>query len=186
MAPLHLTGGRGRIGGRLWRLGLVLFLLPQVAHGLGAAAAWPTASSASEGWSLTYPPGWRLQQSAGAALTIVTPDGDGACGVHAWSRSLYASLDDFTYAALALVAANLLSKENLVSRLLWQRPVTLASGEPAREVLVDLLPGGRSHRLLSVSARGQAFALDCEAELEDWPRYGPQFERMIRSFRILP
>ncbi|MFM2159148.1 MAG: hypothetical protein RLZZ124_1622 [Cyanobacteriota bacterium] len=133
------------------------------------------------GWSITYPSDWRVAQKG---YTEFTPkSNDAVCGVHVATRPP-ATTNQLTDAVLATMARNLERDSGLKTTVLARKTVKLLSGQSANDVLVDLIPGGRSHRLFVVAENGRGYLIDCETYLAKWHDYQSIFESFIQSLRI--
>lgn len=150
-----------------------------------AQARFSVFESIAKGWSIERPVGWGLLDDPDGLAALIAPEGAALCGVHSASRPPTADLKRFTDDLLASTAAELKLRHGIRSQVTTRRTIRLGSGETAVEVLVDLIPGGRSRRLFTLGANGWAYVVDCETSTERWAFHQAEFEHVIRSFRLL-
>ena len=132
-------------------------------------------------WSISYPSNWTVDDKNPAFVRILSSADNALCGIHTVSvRSK--SLDEFTDLMLAQTE-QFLKQKGLVSVILSRRRISLPNDIAGYDVLVDILPGGRSRRIF-VLADGQAYALDCETYAKNWEKFEPFFKRIINSFTL--
>jgi hypothetical protein len=144
-----------------------------------APAAMVTYKSAFYGWSVSYPKGWKVDDSIPEFVQIHPPDKQGLCGIHTKGvEDLFKTAELF---ADFILAARRKQFGDVQSLML--KPVKLPGGLSAIESLADIQATGRSHQIFVV-AHGAGFGVDCEAEIPNWGKLGPLFERVIRSFDV--
>ena len=105
------------------------------------------------------------------------------CGIHLGGKA-QGSLDELTNSLLAAYANSLSQGDGLASRVIHRNKVLLKSGELASDVTVDLIPGGRSRRLLAITSSGDILIVDCETYVEQWQKYQNFFDQILKSFRV--
>jgi hypothetical protein len=150
-----------------------------------AQAGFSAFESIAKGWSIERPVAWGLLDDPAGLTALIAPEGAALCGVHSASRPPTSDLNRFTDDLLAATAAELKRKHGIHSQVSRRRTLRLSSGEPAVEVLVDLVPGARSRRLFTLGGNGWAHVVDCETSTDLWPSHQVEFEHVIRSFRLL-
>lgn len=150
-------------------------------------AAAPTPRQAytnpTHEWSVRPPGAWTVADQDPSFVRFVSPMADAQCGIHSAQVSLE-TVDEWTDLLLARTARNLQDGKGLKSKVLSRRSISLPRGIVGNDVVVDLLPGGRSRQVF-VLTNGRAYALDCETASRSWKEYESQFESVITSFTIV-
>lgn len=132
-------------------------------------------------WRIAYPGDWKAEQKG---HTEFTPESkEAVCGVHIVTKRSPMTTNQLTDEMLG-VYARYLSENGVKSKVLSRRKVSLLSGESANDVLVDLVPGGRSRRLFVASKNGLGYLIDCETYASKWQQYEYIFESFFKSFSI--
>lgn len=152
-------------------------LLSPAGIGPQTAASSPLATyNAPYGWSISYPPGWKVDDSQPGFVLIQPADQRGHCGVHT------AGVEFKT--AVELADFILLAREKHFGNVksLSRQAVKLPSGLSGIESLADIQATGRSQQFFAVVGK-TGYIVDCEANISDWGQMAPWFDRMIRSFR---
>ena len=159
----------------------VILQVPSV----GAQSGFSIVESIAKGWSIERPVEWGLLDDPNGLAALIAPEGAAMCGVHSASQPPTTELKRFTDDLLAATAAELKLKHGIRSQVTTRRTLQLRSGEPAVEMQVDLVPGGRSRRLFTLGANGWAHVVDCETTTELWAFHQADFEHVMGSFRLL-
>jgi hypothetical protein len=136
-----------------------------------------------QGWSISYPRDWRQKEDGAGNAQFISASGDAVCGVHV-ANSPPASVYTLTDRVLSGQASFLKEHSRIESIVVSRKKISLTSGEPATDVVVDLMPGGRSRRIFSIADSGRAYMIDCETYVPLWQTYQDIFDKMILSFRI--
>lgn len=132
------------------------------------------------GWSISYPVGWRVDGSNPALVQIRDPQNQALVRVQVIPTD--APLN-------GVVDQMLASQEQYLhnSGLTWKQSsrqlITLPNGTAAVDVRGELLPGGRSHQLYFIRS-GKAFAVNAETTAALWDAFGGDFDRMLLSFTL--
>lgn len=132
------------------------------------------------GWSISYPTGWRLDSSDPAFVRISDPDQQSLVGIHvAPAKSPLPVAVDKILASQEQYRQQKGQTWAVVSR----QPMSLGDGTPAVDVLVEMGPGGRARELYAVKS-GKVFGIDAETYVTSWDRYSPDFDRILNSFAL--
>ena len=139
------------------------------------------------GWSLKFPREWRVDASDAAVVSIRPPDGSGLCSVH-FNAVRFQSVDMFADVMLDVEAKLLQQRKRLKSVTLSRKQSTLPSGQASVEAVVDLQPGGRSHRLYvlwqEVPGGRVAYTMDCETTIQNWDQLEKAYNAIMASFAV--
>ncbi len=136
-----------------------------------------------QGWSISYPPGWVVKDDDGDYPRLQPPSSEATCGIHQWTVES-GNLDQLTNTMQSFMMEYLLRENNLFSVEKSRNRVTLSSGQPGLEVVVDLVPVARSSRLFVGPFRGRFFLIDCESYVVNWSLYEDSFKAIQKSFRL--
>jgi hypothetical protein len=109
--------------------------------------------------------------------------GSGVCGIHQLTVES-GNLDQLTNTMQSFMMEYLLRENNLLSVEKSRNRVTLSSGQPGLEVVVDLVPVARSSRLFVGPFRGRFYLIDCESYVVNWSLYEDSFKAIQKSFRL--
>ena len=133
----------------------------------------------ANGWSISYPVGWRLDGSDPAVFQFHDPENQALVGVRVMPTDLplNASVDQM----LASYAQRLQEKQ-LTWAVSSRQLTSLPNGTTAVSVRGDLVPGGRSRQLYVVKG-GKVFGVNAETYLPFWDKFAGNFEQMVESFR---
>lgn len=133
---------------------------------------------AVNGWSIDYPAGWRVDAADPAFIQIHDPQDGALVGIHVQPTDL----------PLNVVVDQMLAYEEQFQRqdgLTWalssRQQISLSDGTQAVDVVVEIMPGGRSHQLYAVKG-GKAFEVNAETYVTSWDKYSADFDRMLQSF----
>lgn len=137
-------------------------------------------SNASYHWSVSYPKGWKIDDRDPSYVRISYKN-TGLCGIQT-SSLRFETLDLFTDFMLDGTAQKLLDK-GLFSVTASRKRISLPNGQVGNDVLVDLVPGGRSRRVF-VLTHGQGFIIDCEADWRDWKKVESSYDLIVTSFTL--
>jgi len=148
-----------------------------IRQGDSASSPMATYNNALYGWSVSYPEGWKVEDSKPEFVLIQSPDQRGHCGIHTVGVEFKTAAEfaDFMLTAREKHFRNVKS--------LLRQPVKLPSGLTGIESLADIQATGRSHQVFAV-VDGTGYIVDCEANITDWGKTASLFERVIRSFSI--
>lgn len=159
---------------------------------LGGGAIWASPSGATptapasdtryvdavNGWSIDYPAGWQVDASDPAFVEMYDPDKQALVGVHVIPIAL--PLNTFVDRSMAF-EEQYERKQGLTWSLSSRRSTSLSDGTPAVDVVVEIMPGGRSHQLYAVKS-GKAFEVNAETYVTSWDRFSTDFDRILGSF----
>lgn len=132
------------------------------------------------GWSISYPVGWRIDGSDPAVTQIRDPENQAQVGIRVVPTDLPLN---------AVVNQMLASQEQSLQEkgLTWtvsgRQLISLPNGTAAVDVRGDLLPGGRSHQLYAVRG-GKAFVVNAETYIPFWDKFSADFDRILQSFAL--
>lgn len=130
------------------------------------------------GWSISYPFGWRVDGSNPAFVQIHDPQNLALVGVRVWPTDLplNAVVDQM------LASDQQYQQQNGVTNVLKSRQLNvLPNGNPFVDVRVERGPGGRSHQIYIVKD-GKAFGVNAETSVAAWDSFGADFDRILQSF----
>ena len=158
------------------------FCAPQA---LGAADVM--YKSPNFGWSIKFPGDWRLNDADPAAVVLTSPDGSGMCGIK-FQPVRFESVQMFADFMLNFQAQALQQQNHLQSVTRSRKQSVLSSGQESVDALVDIQPGGRSHRLfvlgLAVPGGRLGYALDCETTERNWNNLEKAYDAIMASFAV--
>lgn len=129
------------------------------------------------GWWVSYPKGWKVDDSKPQFVLIQSPDQKGHCGIHTAGVQFKTAAE---FADLILTGRETHFGD---VKSLFRKPVRLPSGLSGIESLADIQGIGRSRQIFAV-VDGTGYIVDCETEVPDWEEMAPSFEQVIRSFSI--
>lgn len=134
---------------------------------------------AANNWSIDYPDGWRVDPANPAFVQFHDPEDGALVGVHVKP----------TDQPLNIVVDNSLAFEeqyhrqsDLTMTVSSRQQIALPDGTPAVDLVVEIVPGGRSHQLFVVKA-GKAYSVNAETYVATWDKFSADFDRMLGSFR---
>jgi hypothetical protein len=141
-------------------------------------------TSPDNSWSISYPDGWGVDDTDAAFVRIYSSEDVslvGLCGIRSNAVS-FSTVDELVDSMLAT------NEETFGARgqdyvVESQSEITLSSGLSGVEVIAEIGPGGKSRSVI-VLADGQAYIVDCETFLEEWPKLEPIFDQIINSFTL--
>jgi hypothetical protein len=133
------------------------------------------------GWSMKYPANWSLDSSDVAFVRILSPENDGVCGVLTGPVQ-FKSAEEFTDFMLAH-SAQTFKRRGLEVAISSRQQIVLLSGITGTNVLVEIVPGGRSRRIF-VLADGNGLVVDCETYAANWQKLAPTFDRIMGSIDL--
>ncbi len=166
--------------GLLLSLGLVILQAPFVA-GAQQTESYRLYTNSTYRWSISYPPNWTVDDKDPTFVRILSSEDNAQCGIHSGSVR-FKTVDEFTDFMLAHTGQTLAEK-GFMSIILAQRRISLPNDIIGNDVLVDILPGGKSRRIFSL-ADGQGYIINCETAAKNWGKLEPFFERIISSFTL--
>ena len=138
-------------------------------------------SNAVHRWSVSYPSGWKLDAANPADVRIVSPAGDGQCGLHS-AEVRFATVDEYAEFMQAHTAKHFKDRGVAVRHAPIRR-ITLENGASGIDVTTEILSGGRSRRIY-VLANAVGYGIDCETHATNWGKLEPFFARIISSFTL--
>ncbi len=130
------------------------------------------------GWSISYPVGWRVDGSNPAFVQIRDPQNQALVGIRVWPTDLPLN---------ALVNQMLTSEEQFQSQsevtsvVKSRQLIVLPNGTSAVDIRLEREPGGRSRQLYVVKG-GNAFGVNAETSAAAWFSFSADFDRMVQSF----
>jgi len=125
-------------------------------------------------WSIAYPGSWTVDNRNPGFVKISSSSDEALCGIHSQTVAS-GTVDEFTNAL-----------ERAPNRVtLARRKISLPNDVIGNDVLSRIVGGGKSRRIY-VLADGRALGIDCESYEKDWDRLEPFYDRIIRSFTLLP
>ncbi len=130
------------------------------------------------GWSISYPVGWRVNGSDPAFVQIQDPQNQALVGVRVWSTDLplNAVVDQM------LESEDQYQQQSGVTSLLKSRQLNvLPNGTSVVDVRVEREPGGRSRQIYVVKG-GKAFGINAETSDASWVSFSADFDRTLQSF----
>lgn len=155
----------------------------------GAAADFPTTpvlspllpnryTNAMFRWSISYPEGWTVDASD-TAFVRIAPSSSALVGVHSTCFTDSRTLDGATDQLLGRMEQSL-RQSGKTFRVLTRDGISLSGNTAARDVLIELGPGGKS-RIVSTIVGNCFFAANFETQDILWARFEDVFNEMIRS-----
>jgi hypothetical protein len=130
------------------------------------------------GWSISYPFGWRVDGSDPASVKIRDPANQALVGIHVAPTDLPLNL---AVNEMLASEAQTYSQNGLTWVLSSRQLISLPDGTTAVDIRGDLAPGGRSHQLYILRA-GRLFAVNAETYLPFWDTFSADFGRILQSF----
>ena len=130
------------------------------------------------GWSISYPAGWRVDGSNPAFVQIHDPQNQALVGIRVWSTDLplNAVVDEM------LASDQEYQAQNGVTNVVKGRQLgVLPNGNPYVDVRVAREPGGRSLQFYLVKG-GKAFGINAETSVAAWDGFSADFGRILESF----
>lgn len=130
------------------------------------------------GWSISYPRGWRVDGSNPAFVQIHDPQNQALIGIRVWPTDLplNAVVDQM------LATEQQLQQQSGVTNVVKSRQLNvLPNGNPFVDLRLERGPAGRSHQIYVVKA-GEAFGVNAEASAAAWDGFRPDFDRILQSF----
>lgn len=134
----------------------------------------------ANGWSISYPVGWRVDGSNPAFVQIRDPQNQALVGIRVWPTDLPLN---------AVVDQMLTSEEQYqgqggVTNVLKGRQMSvLPNGTSFVDVRVEREPGGRSHQIYTLKG-GTAFGVNAETSVALWDSFNADFDRILQSFAL--
>lgn len=132
------------------------------------------------GWSISYPVGWRVDGSNPAFVQIRDPQNQALVGIRVWPTDLPLN---------AVVDQMLTSEEQyqgqggMTNVVKGRQMGVLPNGTSFVDVRVEREPGGRSRQIYAM--RGEkAFGVNAETTVALWDSFNPDFDRILRSFAL--
>ncbi len=156
----------------------LLWAVANCAPGASAAPGMDTYVDPVNGWSISYPVGWRVDGADPAVVRIHDPGNQAQVGIRVAPTGLRLN------AAVDQILASqeqYLRERQLTWALTSRQLITLPNGTAAVEVRGDLLPGGRS-RQLYFARRDRAFGVNAETYIPFWDKFSADFDRILQSF----
>ncbi len=145
-----------------------------------AAETYKRVSSSKFHWTIAVPSSWKVNKRDPSSVIMSSSDGRALCGVH--SGYLKKKKSEMNYDELRrMVKQMMAAPSHLKLKVVRQRNITLPSGAIGIEVMVDLVPGGRSLRRYSTS-KGAVFAVDCETYASEWKSKELTFKTILKTF----
>jgi hypothetical protein len=132
------------------------------------------------GWSISYPVGWRVDGSNPAFVQIRDPQDQALVGIRVWPTDLPLN---------AVVDQMLTSEEQYqgqsgVTNVIKGRQMgVLPNGTSFVDVRVERQPGGRSRQIYALRG-GEAFGVNAETSVALWDSFNPDFNGMLQSFAL--
>jgi hypothetical protein len=134
-------------------------------------------------WKVSYPEGWKVKNEGSTFVKIISPSGTALCGFHSQTNpGRFKTVDEFTEFMLAQTEG-FLRQRGFMQRVANGRQISLPNNITGTDVLVDIVPGGRSRRIF-VLAKDRILCIDCETYAGDWEKLSETFERIISSFTV--
>ena len=134
------------------------------------------------GWSISYPVGWRVDGADPAVVQIRDPESQALVAIRVAPTDL-----PLNAAANQILAAR--EQDLLEQGLTWaptsRQLISFPNGTTAVDVRGDILPGGRSHQLFFIRG-GRVFVANAETNAALWDRYSPDFAGILLSFTPPP
>ena len=103
------------------------------------------------------------------------------CGIHS-GQVRFTRVTEFSDFMLEFNRKTL-EAQGMKHRILSREQSSLLGGEPVVDVLVDIVPGGRSRRLF-VLHRDTGIVVDCENYVQNWPLVEGHYDAIISSFAL--
>lgn len=134
----------------------------------------------ANGWSISYPVGWRVDGADPALVQIRDPENQALVRIQVMptGSSLNAAADQILASQEQYLKAS-----GLTWALSSRQLISLPNGTAAVDVKGDLLPGGRSHQLYLIKA-GRVFAVNAETSAALWDKFSGDFDRIMASFAL--
>lgn len=134
----------------------------------------------ANGWSISYPTGWRVDGADPALVQIRDPENQALVRIQVMPTgvSLNAAADQMLASQEQYLTAS-----GLTWALSSRQLISLPNGTAAVDVKGDLLPGGRSHQLYLIKA-GRVFAVNAETSAALWDKFNGDFDRIMASFAL--
>jgi hypothetical protein len=132
------------------------------------------------GWSISYPVGWRVDGSNPAFVQIRDPQNQALVGVRVWPTDLPLN---------AVVDQMLTSEEQyqgqsgVTNVVKGRQMAVLPNGTTFVDVRVEREPGGRSRQIYAVRG-GKAFGVNAESSVALWNGFNADFDRILQSFAL--
>lgn len=130
----------------------------------------------ANGWSISYPVGWRVDGSNPSFVQIHDPQNQALVGVRVWPTNL--PLNAFVDQQLASDQEHQSGVTNVVK---GRQLGVLPNGNPYVQVGVAREPGGRSLQIYMLKG-GKAFGVNAEASAAAWDGFNADFETIVLSF----
>jgi hypothetical protein len=130
------------------------------------------------GWSISYPFGWRVDGSNPSFVQIHDPANAALVGIRVWPTDLplNAVVDQM------LASERQLQQQSGVTNVVKSRQLNvLPNGNPFVDLRLERGPAGRSHQIYVVKG-GRAFGVNAEASAASWGAFRPDFDRILQSF----
>ena len=134
----------------------------------------------ANGWSISYPTGWRVDGADPALVQIRDPENQALVRIQVMPTgvSLNAAADQ-----MLASQEEYLKQSGLTWALSSRQLISLPNGTAAVDVKGDLLPGGRSHQLYTIKG-GRVFAVNAETSAALWGKFNGDFDRIMASFAL--
>lgn len=130
------------------------------------------------GWSISYPFGWRVDPSNPAFVQIRAPRDQALVGIRVWTTDLPLN----AVADQTLASDEELQRQSGVTNVVESRQLSvLPNGNPYVDVRVAREPSGRSHQIYVVKG-GKAFGVNAETSVAAWDAFSGDFDRILLSF----
>jgi TonB family protein len=143
------------------------------------ASASATYFNPTARWSVSYPTDWRVDDNNRAFVKIIKAGA--IVGIFTGTGVAGKTLDEVADARLQAWEQRIGNVFLTVSR----RPLTLSDDLPAIEVVHRIGTGviGKSRKVIAV-VEDRAFWIDEETNLDSWPAFERDFNRIIESFKV--
>lgn len=134
----------------------------------------------ANGWSISYPPGWRVEGGDPALVQIRDPENQALVAVRVAATEL-----PLNAAASQILAAQeqYLTDNGRTWAQTSRQLISYPNGTTAVDIRGDILPGGRSHQLYFLRG-GRAFVVNAETTVELWDKFSADFARILLSFAL--
>ena len=130
------------------------------------------------GWSISYPMGWRVDGADPAFVQIRDPENQALVAVRVAPTDL--PLNAVANQMLA-THAQYLQEKGLTWAPSSRQLISFPNGTPAVDVRGDILPGGRSQQFYFLKG-GRVFAVNAETAIALWAKFNADFSRILMSF----
>jgi hypothetical protein len=164
-------------------MGFLALVMLLVATKISTAAASEVLyANPTHGWSVRYPAEWSLNSADPSSIHFVSPGNEGMCSVLT-SSVRFTSVDALAESLLSSASRTLQNSKGLTTVIVSRRHIKLQSGISGVDILVNLVPGGRSRRVFFLFGN-TAIVVDCEGYAATWGRVSRAIERIIGSLNL--